>query len=551
MKKKRHVAKQADSANTEVQPPMFIELSQPGYKRFGGYIQDEWHKDLQGTNAVKVYREMGDNEPIIGAFNLALGLLTRHVTFRVEPKDETPQAKVAADLIETALYDFEGGIKGLVDEARSFVQYGWSWFEKVFKVRGGDSPIGIYQSKYNDRRIGWRKISPRTQEGLERWELGPHSEVLGIHHRAYPDMTVKCIPRSKSLHFRLIGNRGNPEGRSLYRNAYTPYYFAKLIKVSEAIGIDRNMAGFPYMQVPPGMITSRSDSDRAAYATYQEMVQKIRVDKHAGLVLPAEVGTDGKPTGFKFSLLSTGGKNVTETDPIIRRYESRIAIALLCEFMLLGMDKHGSFALASDKTDLFALGVGAILDAILDVMNDEAIPELCALNGIPRELAPELKRGDIEKVNLAELAQFISSTAGVGALKIDDGLDKHLRDQAGIPEAETVPMVSVPEQIDTAQPEAIATTAQPAADGDQVNIQEGEQAQADVALNGAQVASLVEILGSVARRELPRDSAVEMIMAAFQLDRDKVERIVGDVGRTFFQQETLNGTEPAPLSKVQ
>lgn len=53
---------------------------------------------------------------------------------------------------------------------------------------------------------------------------------------------------------------------------------------------------------------------------------------------------------------------------------------------------------------------------------------------------------------------------------------------------------------------------------------------ADTAFNGAQVASLKEIVQAVAAGELPRDSAIEIIMIAFNVERDKAEAILGSAG---------------------
>lgn len=49
----------------------------------------------------------------------------------------------------------------------------------------------------------------------------------------------------------------------------------------------------------------------------------------------------------------------------------------------------------------------------------------------------------------------------------------------------------------------------------------------DIALNGAQVSSLVQIVRSVALGELDKSSAVEIITAAFPFDRAKAEQIIG------------------------
>ena len=50
----------------------------------------------------------------------------------------------------------------------------------------------------------------------------------------------------------------------------------------------------------------------------------------------------------------------------------------------------------------------------------------------------------------------------------------------------------------------------------------------DIALNGAQVTSLVQIARSVSLGELDRESAIEIITAAFPFDRTKAEQIIGD-----------------------
>ena len=54
------------------------------------------------------------------------------------------------------------------------------------------------------------------------------------------------------------------------------------------------------------------------------------------------------------------------------------------------------------------------------------------------------------------------------------------------------------------------------------------------ALNGAQVASLLEIVQQVGGRLIPRETGVALVMAAFPLDRAAAETVMGEVGRTFF-----------------
>jgi hypothetical protein len=53
------------------------------------------------------------------------------------------------------------------------------------------------------------------------------------------------------------------------------------------------------------------------------------------------------------------------------------------------------------------------------------------------------------------------------------------------------------------------------------------------AMNGAQVASLVEIVSAVAAGTLPRDSAVQIIALAYQVTPAEAEAILGSAGTTF------------------
>ena len=47
-------------------------LGVTGLNRQGGLINEEWLKQLEGTKGVKIYTEMKDNDPVIGAILYAI-----------------------------------------------------------------------------------------------------------------------------------------------------------------------------------------------------------------------------------------------------------------------------------------------------------------------------------------------------------------------------------------------------------------------------------------------------------------------------------------------
>jgi phage-related protein (TIGR01555 family) len=69
-----------------------------------------------------------------------------------------------------------------------------------------------------------------------------------------------------------------------------------------------------------------------------------------------------------------------------------------------------------------------------------------------------------------------------------------------------------------------------------------EAVDPSTALNGAQVASMLEIVNSVATKALPRETAVEMLTAAFPISAEEADKILGAVGESFF----VDPPAPAP-----
>jgi hypothetical protein len=71
------------------------------------------------------------------------------------------------------------------------------------------------------------------------------------------------------------------------------------------------------------------------------------------------------------------------------------------------------------------------------------------------------------------------------------------------------------------------------------------------ALNGAQVASLVEIVEKVAAGTLPRESAIQMIVLAFNVTLEDASRVLGSAGAGFKIEAPapIEGPQPKPLNE--
>ena len=406
----------------------FREYGKTGLFRFDtGWIYEEFLRELQGRKGIEVYKEMSENDDIIGAILFATEMLMRQSKWSIQEAG-TEQADLdAAEFVRTCMDDMEETWSDFISEVLSFLTYGWSYHEIVYKRRMGRSKNPETNSKYTDGLIGWRKLPIRSQDTLWEWKYDEKDNLIGLVQCAPPLYEQVFIPIEKALHFKTKSRKGNPEGRSVLRNCYRNWYFKRRIQEIEGIGIERDLAGLPVLEAPEG-VDIWSDEYAAELAKAERIVRSVRRDEREGIVLG---------NGWKFTLTSTGGRRQFDTNQIIERYDTRMAMTVLADFVLLGHQAVGSFALSSDKTELFGVALGAFLDLICEVFNNQAIPRLIDING--EHFAgitdyPILTHGDIETQDLSQLGEFVSKMVGIGAITPDESMEDYLRLAADLPE---------------------------------------------------------------------------------------------------------------------
>lgn len=272
--------------------------------------------------------------------------------------------------------------------------------------------------------------------------------------------------------FRTESVKDNPEGRSILRNAYRSWYFKRRIQEIEAIGIERDLAGLPVIHAPENLeIWDSQDPDMVKInGALITMVKNLRRNESEGLVLPH---------GYEAELLSTGGTRQFDTNAIINRYDTKIAQTVLADFIMLGHEKTGSFALSSDKTELFSVALGAFLDIICETFNNQGIPSLIDINGSHFdgiEDYPTLAHGDVDKRDITKLSTFLKDMVGTGILIPDEELEDYVREAANLPERTEVPDSREKDERREAQRRAPEKTANEP-DGPEVDPEENQDAE--------------------------------------------------------------------------
>ena len=492
------------------------EIGRIGQLRYDSYgngsiFMEEFLRELQGVRGVQAYTEMADNDATIGGVLFAIEMLMRNCELHIEPGGETEKDKEAAEFVDSCMHDMERTWSDTFSEIISFLIYGWSYHEICYKRRVGKTTSPITNSKYADGLIGWRKLAPRSQDSLYAWEYQEDSdELIGMTQAPFPGTAHYTIPLTKALHFRTRSRKDNPEGRSILRTAYRAYYMKKRIEEIEGYGMERDLAGFPVLEAPEGMdIWDPNNPEMQEMLAYAEqLVSSIRRDAREGLVIP------GGEHGWKFSLLASSGKRQFDTNATIERWDKRIATSVLADFIMLGQQQVGSFALADSKTKIFALAIGSYMDVICEVFNNQGIPRLIDANGDHFKGItdyPKMVHGDIEDQDITAVGDYIAKLVGAGVLTPDEDLEQELRRIGHLPEKM---------ETDGVQPEQTAPGTDPNAETPEAKS----------------VYKVTNIIRQYTKGESTRDSAAELLRN-IGLDDQKINFHLSEADKVRAEQE--------------
>ena len=394
-----------------------------------GIRSDEFIADLRGERGIRRYREMSENSAVIGALLSAMSLMIRPVIWRVE--GGSAQAR---EMVEYSLHHLEDSSwEEFISEVLSFLPFGFAVFEIVAR-RPAQS------------RNGWvtlKKLAPRAQWTIDSFRTNDRGDLLGV----YQTSTLRSgfIPQWKLLHFRTTGQQGSPYGRSVLRSAYESWYYLRRIQEIEAIAIERELNGLPLVRLPSEYLApDATPENQALVQKVSQIARDVKRNAQGFIILPSDVyeNADGKLTDIRlvdFELIASQGKRDIDTNISITRYAQDIARSALADFVMLGSNDRGSFALSKSKADLFLRALTGYVDTIAATLNRNLVPKLCMWNGIPEADYPKITHGSVSPVDLNELGTYVSNVAGIGIdLSQDLETTNYLRNAGGLPPVEQV-----------------------------------------------------------------------------------------------------------------
>lgn len=419
------------------------DVGSSGLRQYSGWVREEFLPQLVGLDGARTYREMLDNSSTVGAIIFAIQQQMRKVVWRTKEASDRPEAKEAAEFADSLRFDMSETWEEFIAEALSMLGYGFAPHEIVYKRRNGKNVArGEPPSKFNDGRIGIRRLPIRGQDTVIKWFFDQNGTTLGLTQQPWVGVLID-IPIEKLLLFRPTVHKGNPEGRSILRNAYRPYTFIKRLEEQEAIMIER-FGGLPVITVPNALLEAAGAGDAKAQATlaaYKRIVTNVRVDEQMGIVLPSDTypGAAGMPSnvpmyGFRLET-PNGGRTSVDAGNTIERYKLEITMTVLADFLSLGHAARGTQNLAISKVDMFMSAIEGWLNMIASVLNRFLLPRVWALNGMDPALMPEYVPDLAQRIDLDSLGNFVLHLAQAGMQMFPDvELENFIRDAAGLPD---------------------------------------------------------------------------------------------------------------------
>jgi hypothetical protein len=387
-----------------------------------GYITEDFLTEWRGLEKVKRVTEMLYNSPVVGALRMAIEMPIRDIDWQFVDDDDPESERLA--LANDALANMSYSWNDHIADALLAVFYGWEAMSITYDQVDG--------------RFLWRKFKHLGHDTVQRWLIAEDGGLEGMQQ--YPHLWPAPIPVERMLLYRLRKTKNNPEGDSILRPAWIPWYYIKNLQQIEAIGLERLGPGLPIIRPPMNADMTEGSTDRTVA---ERIVRNVRNDEQAGVVLPAPMG-EGDHLRWHFELMAAN-TSLPDYDRVISRYEKRMLMTSLAQFIMLGMDNVGALATHQSASDFFTMAVNAIADMVADTFTKYPLERLMRLNGYDAD-GIRLEHSPAGDTDLTVIGDFLAKTGAMLTMTPED--EVWLRALMRMPEKDVEELERLREEAD-------------------------------------------------------------------------------------------------------
>lgn len=403
-------------------------------------------KDLKFPYSVQTYDEMS-KDTILAAALSAVETIAVRVPRYIEPYNESPMHKNRAEFVDECLgiskdnNDMTHSFNEFLVDCLSKNKFGFSIHEKVFRIRRAK-----YGSKFDDGKVGIKRLPIRPQTTIERFEYDSEGrELTGVIQKQSEARTLALakraatkqvkfngevtIPRDNFLHFTTGGGNGRAEGVSPLSFVHKTWRDYQRYKDLEGIAASKNLNGLPVIWMPSEYMTDDpNDPLSDTYTTLRDGVSKIAIGEQSSLVLPSDredaTGQGGKL--FDFTLMSASSSNITAITSIIERLKKEMLLCLFASEIDDSID--------GTKTSMLSMLVENRIKEIFTVLNNDLIPHLFRLNGWDETQVPRIRYGKLREIPFESFAKAIQQTKAVKAIPVTAKNINYISEELGLPD---------------------------------------------------------------------------------------------------------------------
>lgn len=390
------------------------QIGSSGTTLYSGYIYEDYLNDMTGKERSEIYDKMAISDYNISMCLNAIINPIKSATWEVVAGEDSDEARKDADLIRHILFkDMDKPFDSFLNEALSFVKDGFSIAEIIHKVVINHPEFKNY--------IGIKNLAWRSQKTIESWDIDKASEELkSVKQICYGDIGKTIdIPAEFLLIFNNNAKGANYEGVSFLRACYGNWKRKNMYLKLNAAGIEKFSIPTPTVEVPVGK------EETIEFSNLINVLQSYTSHQQNYLTYPV---------GWNVKLNANNGFDPSKVEMSIDSEDKRMTKAFLANFLELGMNGSGAYALSNDLSDFFLSGIQHIANEICKKINSKLIPSLIKLNFGERASYPQLKVSNIADKAGKELADILSVAANANIIIPDDQLEDHFRNRFNLPQ---------------------------------------------------------------------------------------------------------------------
>lgn len=388
-------------------PPKRGEIGDSMGLSDGGVIQsDDYNKNLTGTGRIKIFDKMRLGDATVRAMLQIIKLPIRAANWRIDPASDARSDKKIAEFIEGELFD--NGTRTwdeILNNALIYLDYGSMPFEIVYEFRQIEEQV----------MIGLRKLAARKPDTIQSWKL--KNGKTGISQ--YTVNGLFEIPIEKCIVFINDREGENWEGISLLRYAYKHWFIKDKLYLIDAMAFERQGLGIPFGKMPVG--ATDADKDKM-----DEVLENMRAN---------EKGFARYPTDWEVGFMDMKAGTARNPKQMVDHHDRQIPKSVLAQFIELGANGGGSYALQKDQGAIFIMALEAIAKTVRDTTQKYLVEKLVDYN-YDVEDYPKLGYDAIGQKDLNVFTTALQRVIQTEVIKPDDTIEKYTRDMMDLPESD-------------------------------------------------------------------------------------------------------------------